>query len=107
MRIHQGEVVLAVSIYQENHPSRKLQEFNVLGSQTLASLRDAITCGSDIWMESENQKRTQKDRKVTATQVSNLKFRKKRYPSYFFINGCFYSDTRSNELKDRADDPCE
>lgn len=82
----------------------------MLGSQNLASLRDAITCGSDIWMEeSQSQKSTKKDtrKRMTATHVVKQKQNKRKYPSYFFINQCFYSDTRNDEVKNRANDPCE
>ncbi|KAG2184936.1 hypothetical protein INT43_000849 [Umbelopsis isabellina] len=107
VRVKDGEVVLAVAIYQEKHPTRKLQEFNVLGSQTLASLRDAITCGSDLWMDAEKTKTGRKERKITASELQRLRGLKKQYPSFFFINGCFYSDTRNKNLKGRVDDPCD
>ncbi|KAM3587095.1 small nuclear RNA activating complex, polypeptide 3 [Umbelopsis sp. WA50703] len=106
-RVKDGDVVLAVSIYQEKHPTRILQEFNVLGSQSLASLRDAITCGSDLWMDSEKARTGRKERKITATELHRLRGLKKQHPSFFFINGCFYSDARNKKLKDRVDDPCD
>jgi snRNA-activating protein complex (SNAPc), subunit 3 len=120
--VRDNEIVLSVAIYQEKRPSRKLQEFNLLGSQTLATLRDAIMCGSDIWMESPSQasqasqsrqartaglQHETRDTGLTMTEVARQRVKKRQYPSYFFINKCFYSDTRHPEVKNRADDPCE
>lgn len=97
-----------MDIYQEKHPGRKLQEFRVLGSQPLSALRDCITCGSDIWMESELEHSNYHGReKKNVTQMLRQKQKKRRFPSYFYINQCFYSDERHPEVKHRADDPCE
>ncbi|KAI9282111.1 snRNA-activating protein of 50kDa MW C terminal-domain-containing protein [Umbelopsis sp. AD052] len=122
VKVRDNEIVLSVAIYQEKRPSRKLQEFTVLGSQTLAALRDVITCGSDIWMESPSQasqasqvrqaraagqQNEPREPGLTMTEVVRQRAKKRQYPSYFFINKCFYSDTRHPEVKNRVDDPCD
>jgi len=69
------DVVVHVTIY---HPvkNRVQQEFIVLGTQTLADLKDKIYCLKDKIAEGDQ-----------------------RPSSFFFINNTFYNDTRSENCK--------
>ena len=41
------EVLLRVAVYSADFKDRKMQEFDVLGSQSLSALRDRIVCPRD------------------------------------------------------------
>mmetsp|Transcript_10680 Transcript_10680/g.26985 ORF Transcript_10680/g.26985 Transcript_10680/m.26985 type:complete len:379 (+) Transcript_10680:392-1528(+) len=71
--VQPDDVVLRVAIYCTDNVRRKMQEVLILGSQTLAVLRDCINCMRDH---------------IHASQGFDI-------PSgFFFINGVFYDDMR-------------
>eukprot|EP00918_Siedleckia_nematoides_P057782 GHVU01125984.1.p1 GENE.GHVU01125984.1~~GHVU01125984.1.p1 ORF type:complete len:477 (+),score=110.95 GHVU01125984.1:161-1591(+) len=78
-QIADGQVVITVSFYQ---PVRglKMAEFDMLGCQTLAELRDAFFCDEDV----------------------NFGGGQKYKGACFFIDGVFYTDTRDPDAPDYA-----
>ncbi|OZJ02290.1 hypothetical protein BZG36_05346 [Bifiguratus adelaidae] len=91
-RVDPKEVIIEISLYQEaksyvSQPSL-LQELQVLGSQKLTTLRDAIDCLQDFLAHGANQLRP----------VKINSRRKKMSNSYFFIENCFYVDRRAEGI---------
>ena len=74
------EVKLNVAIYHASKTNlTKMQEFEVMGSHTLVSLRDSIGCITDMIHEEENKMATQ--------------------AAYFFIESVFYYDKRNADTQ--------
>ena len=71
------EVVLSVALYYPHRPGVKLREFLVLGSQTLAELRDCLHCATDRLLDGPT-----------------------RHSGYFLIEKVFYNDMRRPENLD-------
>lgn len=71
------EVVLSVALYYPHRPGVKLREFLVLGSQTLAELRDCLHCPTDRLLDGPT-----------------------RHSGYFLIEKVFYNDMRRPENLD-------
>jgi snRNA-activating protein complex subunit 3 len=71
--IDSNEVILSVALYDTNPKSKgsKSQEYLVLGSQYLSTLKDRIYCLNDHILNGQNIK-----------------------SGYFFIENTFYNDTR-------------
>jgi len=65
------------------------QEIWILGHQKLSELRDLITCPADLYIVGERQYDTVTTRADRANDVYKSGF--------FYINGCFYNDTRCAE----------
>ncbi|KAI8328577.1 snRNA-activating protein of 50kDa MW C terminal-domain-containing protein [Chlamydoabsidia padenii] len=84
------QLIFAFSIYQAHLPSKKLQDFNLLGSQTLTDVRDAIYCRMDFSAHGDREDR-QPDGKVINTLHQKLS------PSFFYIENTFYSDQRRGQ----------
>ncbi|KAJ2356895.1 hypothetical protein H4S01_006607, partial [Coemansia sp. RSA 2610] len=81
------EVVLSVCFYNTRSSTSKMEEYLVLGSQSLTVLRDAFYCISDFLVSDHDDKtENTKDRKVSS--------------SYFFIEKTFYNDMRSPTATD-------
>ncbi|XP_028392251.1 snRNA-activating protein complex subunit 3-like isoform X2 [Dendronephthya gigantea] len=90
-KIDVPEVVLSVALY---HPVklRKVQEFLVLGRQTLTDLRDKIYCPADSIVVGEHSENPDFARIATGKDIC---------PSAFiFIESVFYNDTRSDLCRD-------
>ncbi|KAJ1965298.1 hypothetical protein GGI12_000858 [Dipsacomyces acuminosporus] len=81
------EVILSVCLFNNRSPTSKMEEYLVLGSQSLTVLRDAFYCISDFLVsQRDEQNENTKDRKVSS--------------SYFFIEKTFYNDMRSPSATD-------
>ncbi|KAH9267825.1 hypothetical protein BASA84_000512 [Batrachochytrium salamandrivorans] len=75
-----SELVIHISVFNPKRPSTRIASVKVLGSQTLANLRDALPCVSDIIsVDSDEQDRAIK-------------------PGYFLIENSFYVDIRSGTM---------
>jgi len=85
-KIADGEVILVASVLYSSK-KKVMQEYLLLPEQTLSDFRDVIGCPSDevtLGEQSNNQK-------LVDTQVAKDVYGS----SYFFIEGCFYNDTRN------------
>ncbi|KAJ1734607.1 hypothetical protein LPJ61_000989 [Coemansia biformis] len=81
------EVILSVCFYNTRSSTAKMEEYLVLGSQSLTVLRDVFYCISDFLVSHRDEKiENTKDRKVSS--------------SYFFIEKTFYNDMRSPTATD-------
>ncbi|KAJ2761904.1 hypothetical protein IWQ57_005925 [Coemansia nantahalensis] len=81
------EVILSVCFYNTRSSTSKMEEYLVLGSQSLTVLRDVFYCISDFLVSHRDEKiENTKDRKVSS--------------SYFFIEKTFYNDMRSPTATD-------
>ncbi|KAJ2484393.1 hypothetical protein EV174_002474 [Coemansia sp. RSA 2320] len=81
------EVILSVCFYNTRSSNSKMEEYLVLGSQSLTVLRDAFYCISDFLVSHRDEViENTKDRKVSS--------------SYFFIEKTFYNDMRSPTATD-------
>ncbi|KAJ2157412.1 hypothetical protein GGF46_004536 [Coemansia sp. RSA 552] len=81
------EVVLSVCFYNTRSSTSKMEEYQVLGSQSLTVLRDAFYCISDFLVSQRDEtNENTKDQKVSS--------------SYFFIENTFYNDMRSPSATD-------
>ncbi|KAJ1975020.1 hypothetical protein H4R34_004495 [Dimargaris verticillata] len=89
------DIILMVTIYADGRRNSKMQQFLVLGSQPLTTLRDAIVCQSDFaW-----NPRCNAGTSTTTTENPNTLTRKVS-PSFFFIEHTFYNDTRDPDAAD-------
>ncbi|CAO3599336.1 unnamed protein product [Absidia cylindrospora] len=86
-RNQHGELIFTISIFQAQTPSKKLQEFHLLGSQPLTALRDALYCRMDFAAHGDRI-----DQRPDG-QVVNT-FRQKLSPSFFYIDKTYYVDQR-------------
>ncbi|ORX73822.1 hypothetical protein DL89DRAFT_4486 [Linderina pennispora] len=81
-QVADDEVILSVCLFNPRTPTAKMEEYLVLGSQTLTVLRDAFYCISDFLVSQRDETNVNtKDKKVSS--------------SYFFIENTFYNDMRS------------
>ncbi|KAJ1724660.1 hypothetical protein LPJ53_001088 [Coemansia erecta] len=81
------EVILSVCFYNTRSTNAKMEEYMVLGSQSLTVLRDAFYCISDFLVSHRDETiENTKDKKVSS--------------SYFFIENTFYNDMRSPTATD-------
>ena len=71
------QIVVNVALYYPQRPTMKMREFLVLGSQTLAELRDRLPCVTDRLLDGST-----------------------RRSGYFFIEKVFYNDTRAPDSID-------
>ncbi|KAJ2910382.1 hypothetical protein GGI21_000936, partial [Coemansia aciculifera] len=81
------EVILSVCFYNTRSSSAKMEEYLVLGSQSLTVLRDAFYCISDFLVSHRDE-------------VTENSKEKKTSSSYFFIEKTFYNDMRSPTATD-------
>ncbi|KAG2226231.1 hypothetical protein INT45_003376 [Circinella minor] len=86
----QNEVILKIAVYHPHKPDRRVREFDILGSQKLSELRDAIYCMNDF-----AACRDKKDGKEDGAVLNTID--KKMSASYLFIENVFYVDTRAEE----------
>ncbi|KAI8080011.1 snRNA-activating protein of 50kDa MW C terminal-domain-containing protein [Halteromyces radiatus] len=91
------ELIFTISIYQANKPSKLLQEFQLLGSQNLTDLRDALYCRMDFTAHGDRQGRQPEG------QIINT-IRQKLSASFFYIGNTFYVDERNKMTDDDDDD---
>ena len=77
-------------MYNPANSNRKLQEVEILGSQTLVDFRDAIYCLSDFMQSRE------RDHQVEVVNTPS----KKMSPSMIYIDHVFYIDTRLQTIPD-------
>ncbi|KAJ2866225.1 hypothetical protein GGH94_001680 [Coemansia aciculifera] len=81
------EVILSVCFYNTRSSNAKMEEYLVLGSQSLTVLRDAFYCISDFLISHRDEvTENSKERKTSS--------------SYFFIEKTFYNDMRSPTATD-------
>ncbi|KAJ2888412.1 hypothetical protein FB639_000660 [Coemansia asiatica] len=81
------EVILSVCFYNTRSTNSKMEEYQVLGSQSLTVLRDAFYCISDFLVSHRDETiENTKDKKVSS--------------GYFFIENTFYNDMRSPNATD-------
>ncbi|KAI9497546.1 snRNA-activating protein of 50kDa MW C terminal-domain-containing protein [Zychaea mexicana] len=85
-----NEVILTIAIYHPRKADRRVREFNVLGSQKLTELRDAIYCMKDF---AANRNRKDKETEGAILNTINTKLS----ASYLFIEDVFYVDTRAEK----------
>ncbi|KAJ2507124.1 hypothetical protein IWW47_001259 [Coemansia sp. RSA 2052] len=81
------EVILSVCFYNTRSSNSKMEEYLVLGSQSLTVLRDAFYCISDFLVSHRDE-------------VPENSKEKKTSSSYFFIEKTFYNDMRSPTATD-------
>lgn len=81
-----------------------MQEFDMLGSQTLADLKDAFICDEDLTSYCESPYgQFCGCQSTTSFCFAFVLFSARRYPwSCFFINGTFYSDDRDPNVPDHS-----
>lgn len=89
-RQHSDPLVFSISIYQAHAPSKKLQDFNLLGNQTLTDMRDVIYCRMDFSAHGDRQDR-QPEGQIINTLYEKLS------PSCFYIDNTFYVDNRRQD----------
>lgn len=87
IQVSDNEVLLHVDIYSNIEPGVKVNEFIVLGSQSLCTLRDKIYC-----LNNDNRYNIDmnNNHNNNITELSHC------YSSYFFIENNFYDDLRDN-----------
>lgn len=88
-RVGEGDVVIRLSIHLSQTPSYVSEEWLVLGSTSLCSLRDSIYCVMD-----ENVKNVE-------TEYNNMRLQQRQEPekiydgsAYFYVEGTFFEDRR-------------
>ncbi|KAG0222211.1 hypothetical protein BGW41_006145 [Actinomortierella wolfii] len=79
-----NEVVVTVAIQSNTHPSRRMQEVKLLGSNTLLDLRNAFMCPSDFTLQGHDEPPEGHPQQNTATRKASS--------SMFCIESCFYID---------------
>ncbi|KAG0225643.1 hypothetical protein BGW42_004198 [Actinomortierella wolfii] len=79
-----NEVVITVAIQSNTHPSRRMQEVKLLGSNTLLDLRNAFMCPSDFTLQGHDEPPEGYPQQNTATRKASS--------SMFCIESCFYID---------------
>ncbi|XP_041075219.1 snRNA-activating protein complex subunit 3 isoform X2 [Polyodon spathula] len=96
-QVEEGEIILTMNIlypiishqYKESKP---LQTIQVLGSQKLTQLRDALCCVSDLQISGEFSNTPD----LAVEHVSKDHFKS----AYFYFEGVIYNDMRYPECKD-------
>ena len=83
--VSDNEVLLHVEIYHTSTPGKKINEFIVLGSQPLTTLRDKIYC-----INNTNQYNIDLNSHHQLNNTNQID----TYSSYFFIENIFYDDLR-------------
>ena len=92
-----NELVFSVTVSFRGRPYQRCQEFLVLGSQPLSSLRERIYCMSDrIFEESVDAPRAETGYK----KLDLLGKRKIRGSAFFYFEGVFYNDLGTPECVD-------
>ena len=86
-----GGIILDVSVFHAEK-RRVQQEFYVLPNQKLTDLRDCINCQSDCLILGEFSNNPDVSLAKTAKDICNS--------SFFFIEHCFYNDTRNAMNRD-------
>ncbi|KAL9546248.1 hypothetical protein MBANPS3_006751 [Mucor bainieri] len=84
------ETLITITIFNPDNPHVKFQEVEMLGSQTLAHLRDAIYCQSDFTLN-RNRKNQDPNEKIVNTTKTKLS------PSVIYMDHVFYVDTRNKD----------
>lgn len=84
-RVQASQSLFRVAFFSANRPAHKIQEYLLLGTQTLADLRDALFCPVDS---------------MAATWTTPLENARRRHSALFCINNCFYTDTRDAHAVD-------
>ncbi|KAI8642590.1 snRNA-activating protein of 50kDa MW C terminal-domain-containing protein [Parasitella parasitica] len=84
------DTLITITIFNPKNPHAKFQEVEMLGSQTLSSLRDAIYCQSDFTLN-RNHKNQDPNEKIVNTTKTKLS------PSVIYMNHVFYIDTRCKD----------
>lgn len=87
-RVHSKDLILRVEIRVPIAPKLLSQEFLVLASQPLTALKDAIHCFTDTNLKALEDE--------TGDSLS-------KSSSYFYIEGTFYVDMRSENAKDYSE----
>ncbi|KAI8140834.1 snRNA-activating protein of 50kDa MW C terminal-domain-containing protein [Fennellomyces sp. T-0311] len=85
-----GEVILKIAVYHHTVADRRVREFDILGSQKMTDLRDAIFCMKDFSLN-RDRKGKNPDGELLNTVT------KKMSGSFLFIEDVFYVDTRAEE----------
>ncbi|KAI0233929.1 hypothetical protein L0F63_001268 [Massospora cicadina] len=113
--VKKGDLIYEVSVYPPGKPpSKKMQEFKILGSQPLTALRDAIYCAEDFFPCPNFEKELESERRVVEFNMNQVPAvvlnvpplnrdntaSKKTSSSYFFIEGTLYIDCRSPNFLD-------
>ncbi|ORX48838.1 hypothetical protein DM01DRAFT_1113837 [Hesseltinella vesiculosa] len=80
-------LIYNIAIFQAHTPSRRMQEFQFTGDQTLQDLRDSLFCRTDFVSYGDRL-----DRERDGLLLNTPKAKKSA--SYFYINDQFYRDER-------------
>lgn len=100
-------MILNVQIFRpmsahENFNSNRLphryladQEFQVIGRQSLTSLKEAISCVADINIHDDFSEKPEAAQNLAASDIYGS--------SFFFINDCFYNDLRNSDNIDYSE----
>ncbi|CAO0790660.1 unnamed protein product [Mucor circinelloides] len=84
------DALITITIFNPDNPHVKFQEIEVLSSQTLSDLRDAIYCQSDF-TRNRNHKNQDPNEKIVNTTKTKLS------PSVIYMDHVFYIDTRNKD----------
>lgn len=84
-----GEVVVRVAVHLPQAPAYVSEEWLVLGSQNLTELRDSLYCLTET-----NIGNVERDENMRCPSTAPLSL--SQQPSYFYIEGSFFIDTRNN-----------
>ncbi|KAK4521343.1 uncharacterized protein ATC70_011958 [Mucor velutinosus] len=82
------DTLITITIFNPDNPHVKFQEIEMLGSQTLSNLRDAVYCQSDFTLN-RNHKNQNPNEKIVNTTKTKLS------PSVIYMDHAFYIDTRN------------
>lgn len=93
-----AEVILSIAVYHPIRSTMRTQEFEVLGSQPLTALRDALHCPKDF-VENRDRKNRDPEGAVLNTRE------KKMSGSCLFFEDVFYLDTRAEEVDGLGPEP--
>ncbi|CEP17268.1 hypothetical protein [Parasitella parasitica] len=84
------DTLITITIFNPQNPHAKFQEIEMLGSQTLSNLRDAIYCQSDF-TQNRHYKNQDPNEKIVNTTKTKLS------PSMIYMDHVFYIDTRDKD----------
>ncbi|PJF18756.1 hypothetical protein PSACC_01433 [Paramicrosporidium saccamoebae] len=92
-------VVLTISVYSSNKPGTRMQTFDVLASVYLTEFRARIACLSERVITRQGHPRSSSPG-INVPGADSPTSTEHFLPSYFFIEGAFYSDISNPAARD-------